>query len=276
MRVLRTARWIGAASLVVGCAAVQAETVWVGAGWEEFTVGGVGSAWSRTFDYSSSSATVFRVVDGGLSGDRFQVTGLGTTSSPAAAGGPVDNNYLAAFVNSAFSRGTYLLSAGTYSIGGTTVLSPFGGGSFAAARADEVGVVTITPGAGWYSFGFANVDSAWNRAFLLNSSGPVAVTIVDGGCSGDEFFLDGLGATSVASFDPGRCVASNFDAALADSSFSRAVFHLPAGSYLITGLVTSSPYGGGALAGVRAEALPSVIFTDGFETGTYNAWSAVR
>jgi len=275
MKVLRTTCWLGAASLVVGCATLYAETLSVGTGWEEFTFGGVGSAWSRTYDYSSSSATVFRVVDAGLSGDQFPVTGLGTTSSPGASAGPVGNDFLAAFIDPAFSRGTYLLPAGTRSIGGTTGLSPFGGGNYAAARADEVGVVTITPGAGWHSFGFAEVDSAWNTAFLLTLSAPGVVTIVDAGCSGDQFFLDGFGATSAAVFELGRCVAGDFDAAMADSSFSRTTLHLSAGAYLITGLVTRSPYGGGVQAGVRAETLPATIFIDGFEDGTANAWTSV-
>ena len=70
------------------------------------------------------------------------------------------------------------------------------------------------------------------------------VTVVDGGFAGDAFgvFANGslLGSTGPAVDTQAVNVGLNFDAALADSRYSRGVFELGAGTYSLTGVLTLS------------------------------------
>lgn len=116
-----------------------ADTLAVGDGWKEFSFGGVGSAWSKTFDFTLVGATLLKVTDAFQSGDRFDVTNfgasLGLTSLPGSVGDQINANYDAAFADSRWSSVSFLLAPGSYSISGTTVLSPFGGGGAAVRLA---------------------------------------------------------------------------------------------------------------------------------------------
>ncbi|MFI3197501.1 MAG: hypothetical protein QX196_04175 [Methylococcaceae bacterium] len=82
--------------------------------------------------------------------------------------------------------------------------------------------------------------------FIFTLSGAADLTVVDGGFAGDQFqvFNNGtaLGFTSVPVNTYPASVVMNFDAALASSNYSSAVFHLGAGSYDITGLLSLSAH----------------------------------
>lgn len=71
-----------------------------------------------------------------------------------------------------------------------------------------------------------------------------ALTVVDAGFAGDRFEVfanaASLGSTSVAINSYPTSIGLDFDAALADSNYSRAVFTLAAGDYLITGRMSLS------------------------------------
>ncbi len=92
------------------------------------------------------------------------------------------------------------------------------------------------------ALGYNNDGSALHFTFTLTD--PANLTVVDGGFAGDQFqvFNNGtaLGYTSVATNSYPTSVGTNFDAALSDTTYSSAVFHLGAGSYNITGLLTVS------------------------------------
>ena len=81
-------------------------------------------------------------------------------------------------------------------------------------------------------------------SFTLSLATSAYVTVLDGGFAGDRFrvFDNGteLGLTSAPGSSYPDSLGLNFDAALADSSWSRAVFLLGAGEHSITGLLTAS------------------------------------
>jgi len=132
--------------------------------------------------------------------------------------------------------------------------------SAAVASATAIDVGTL------YSFGFGNTDSSlvsgagfgsgtnpdttpapapsWD--FTLTSPGQLFVTDLFN--SGDVFeifnFGTSLGETSVAAL--GSDCLSDVTCAINDKNFSSAIYFLAVGTYSITGIVTSSPFGGGA------------------------------
>ncbi len=71
-----------------------------------------------------------------------------------------------------------------------------------------------------------------------------ALTVVDAGFAGDRFEVfanaASLGFTSAAINSYPTSIGLDFDAALADSNYSRTVFTLAAGDYLITGRLSLS------------------------------------
>lgn len=75
------------------------------------------------------------------------------------------------------------------------------------------------------------------------------LTVVDGGFAGDRFAVSAngtlLGLTGAAVDTQDVNVGLDFDAALADSRYSRGVFQLGAGSYTLTGLLAQSATDGG-------------------------------
>ena len=120
--------------------------------WYTFAFGGVGSSFlsgsnatglgtnptsiaapdpAWTFTLPSSGGDLI-VVDGGLSGDRFNLTDFGTsignTSTPTL-GSFCNLDITACRSNPAFSQGMFSLAAGAHAIDGTAITSPFGGGA---------------------------------------------------------------------------------------------------------------------------------------------------
>jgi hypothetical protein len=121
----------------------------VGGGWQEFSFGDVGSAFSpQPWTFHLDTAGLLKVTDAYLSGDRFEVfdfgSSLGLTSLPGSTGDQIGSDYDAAAADSRWSTGFYSLGIGDHSITGTVTLSPYSGGG-AALRADVVPI----PGALW-------------------------------------------------------------------------------------------------------------------------------
>lgn len=123
-------------------------------GWESFTFEEVGSVWSDDFTFTIASDAYFVVTDAFCAGDRFSfsVNGMsaGNTSIPFFDGtcdGPTlttDPDF--AFASPNWSSGELLLGAGSYTVTGTAVDSPFGaGGAFAQLTSTTVGGPPITP-----------------------------------------------------------------------------------------------------------------------------------
>ncbi|MFN3938788.1 MAG: VPLPA-CTERM sorting domain-containing protein [Gemmobacter sp.] len=82
--------------------------------------------------FSLTRAAVLRVVDGFLSGDRFEMfnfgVSLGLTSEPERDAN-CGADLTCALSDARFSQGSFMLAAGDYEITGIVVDSPFGGGA---------------------------------------------------------------------------------------------------------------------------------------------------
>ncbi|MBC7941084.1 MAG: hypothetical protein H7Z19_15230 [Chitinophagaceae bacterium] len=128
-------------------------------------------------------------------------------------------------------------------------------GGLSAAHATTVNVVAGS----WYDF---NVDDflapassplAWidyNDNSLLSFQFTIApgdqgsLTVVDAVTAGEVFpvFANGLAlGTTTFSGSSSVNVGNNYDAALANAAFSRGVYTLAAGSYLVTGVMLATP-----------------------------------
>ena len=97
-------------------------------------------------------------------------------------------------------------------------------------------------GNGWIDF---NDGSPLAFDFTIAAGSIGTLTVVDAGFAGDTFNITNFGAalgttSSVATGTTDGPVVFDFDAALADSSFSRGVFTLGAGSYSISGSLLQS------------------------------------
>lgn len=86
-----------------------------------------------------------------------------------------------------------------------------------------------------------------------------ALTVLDGGFSGDRFLvIDGntvLGRSSLPSASYPDSIGLDFDAALADSRYSRASYVLGAGDHAITGFLIRSAAAEGAVLNATVGAL---------------------
>jgi hypothetical protein len=109
-----------------------------------------------SFDFTLSGSAILRVVDGGFSGDRFQVfdNGLLLDETSVAANSYPDGvglDFDAAFANTNFSRGVFLLGAGNHSI--TGLLSQSALDDTSSTLNATVGAVSLTavplPEAAW-------------------------------------------------------------------------------------------------------------------------------
>jgi hypothetical protein len=138
---MKLANALLAGALALASLGAQATTITVDNAWHSFTFGDVGSSWDQTFDFTISGPTLLKITDAYLSGDQFAVfnfaTLLGNTSIPTSIG--VSNaDYDYTFSNPTWSSASYLLAAGTYSISGTAIASPFGSGGAAIQLAAAV------------------------------------------------------------------------------------------------------------------------------------------
>ncbi len=142
------------------------------------------------------------------------------------------------------------------------------------AHADTI--TPISPDNTWYEFdvtdlaptlGWVDLDNS-PLSFTFTNSSTVALTVVDGGFGGDRYqvFDNGasLGLTSPGTntYDPsGGSYVTDFDAALADSRYSSAIFYLAAGTHVIMGLLSESALADGeplnnSVGGLRLAPVP--------------------
>lgn len=108
--------------------------------------------------------------------------------------------------------------------------------------------------------------TALSFSFTIAAGQIGTLTVVDAGFSGDRFTVTDngslLGVTSVAvSGDSAGASTVDFDAALSNNDFSRAVFTLGAGSHSITGVLSTSLVGdygpiNATLGGVKLSVSP--------------------
>jgi len=123
------------------------------------------------------------------------------------------------------------------------------------ARAD-----TLVIGGGWDPFFFGDVGSSFSTDFTF--TGPADFRVTDAYLDGDQFdiTINGVdqGPTSTPVND-GTTFSNDYDAAFASPLFSHGSYELGPGTYLVTGTVVLSPYGGGGAAAelVAATPLPS-------------------
>lgn len=120
------------------CLPVQALPLPANGAWQEFQFGVAGSPWSTepdgapiSFDFVLLNPTFLQVTDAGLSGDRFAVIvngGARRLTSVPGDGGDISLDFDAAFVDSRWSSGSFLLSGGSYSVTGFAIDSPFDAG----------------------------------------------------------------------------------------------------------------------------------------------------
>ena len=106
----------------------------------------------------------------------------------------------------------------------------------------------------------AGMPLAFTFAIAAGQSG--TLTIVDAAIAGDTFAISNFGSTfattssvPVGSFEASTDVGLDYDAALADPSFSRGVFTLAPGSYRIGGSLLQSV----TLSGVPLEATAGAL-----------------
>lgn len=130
-----------------------------------------------------------------------------------------------------------------------------------AALPAHATTVSLAPDSTWHAFdvsdvlsadqglGWFDINSLTGEALEFTIDVPtgqgIMLTVADAGFAGDRFeiFDNGisLGQTSAVPADgAGADVGLNFDAALANTSFSRGFFFLGAGSHSITGLLSQS------------------------------------
>lgn len=136
-----------------------------------------------------------------------------------------------------------MVSAVAMPVGATTITLA-ADGQWQAFDVDNT--YSISGGLEWIdlqsSAGYNTDGSALD--FKINLQSAAVLTVVDGGFAGDQFkiFDNGLalGYTSVPTNSYPNSVAANFDAALANPSYSSAEFFLSAGQHDITGLLSLS------------------------------------
>jgi len=103
------------------------------------------------------------------------------------------------------------------------------------------------------SFNLGNTDLSWidindgsalSFTFTVDAGYTGKLTVVDAGFSGDRFTvfsgISSLGNSSAAVNSYPNSIGLDFDAALANSNFSRGIYELAAGTYTITGSLLTS------------------------------------
>lgn len=158
---------VAAALLLALCSQAQAATLIADGAWnafdvDELTSASTGLEWidldgnALSFDFTLTESAYLKVVDAGFAGDRFNVydngnlldqTSVAVNTYPASVGLDFDQ----AFANSDYSRGVFLLSAGSHSI--TGLLSQSALDDSSSLINATVGAVSLTavplPAAAW-------------------------------------------------------------------------------------------------------------------------------
>lgn len=120
-----------AAAALLAAPAAHAQTTLTSGSWTYFEFGGVGSgATGQPFTYTSASAFYVTILDGYASGDLFELlvgsTVIGTSTTPTMNANCFDPAMCLA--DGGFSRGTFLLGAGSYDFNVGVLASPYGSG----------------------------------------------------------------------------------------------------------------------------------------------------
>ena len=107
-----------------------------------------------------------------------------------------------------------------------------------------------TVGDGWQRFSFGDQGSGLIPTLEFTASSCTVLTVTDAYATGDQFEIfdnaASLGLTSAPADPPYyETGISDPDAAIASGLFSFVYFNLGAGSHVISGIATSSPWGGG-------------------------------
>jgi hypothetical protein len=128
-----------ALTVLVGVPAAKADIAMPTGVWEVFDFGPAGvtsgywqdlSGSPLTYTFTVVSHAVLTVTDGYFNGDQFDVNinGVNTdTSATSFTGAYEGDNWAAASVNPAFSHSHYSLGAGTYTVTGYAIETPFFG-----------------------------------------------------------------------------------------------------------------------------------------------------
>ncbi len=131
-----------------------------------------------------------------------------------------------------------------------------GGDNGGSQRRPLSPTIALTVGAGWTSFGFAEVGTTAGP-LTFTTTGPSLLKITDAYCAGDRFrvYDNGqlLGETSAARLTACTFTGRTNDPAEADAvwAYSHGAFALPAGAHSITIQTLASPFGpGGAFVRV--------------------------
>ena len=138
---------------VLGGAAQADQTLAVDGGWNVFSWSGSDQVWDSqgAFTYVAASWTSLKVTDGFAQGDQFEVfdfgSSIGMTSVPTSDGANMGSDWDAAFADSRWSSGEFLVAPGSHSITLLTLLNPYGYGD-AALRADPCAAPTVPAPAG--------------------------------------------------------------------------------------------------------------------------------
>lgn len=130
--------------------------------------------------------------------------------------------------------------------------------ALALAGTAQATTVTVVPNGTWFAFDVSDVgsnagDLNWydiSDGSALSFSITIAagqigtLTVVDAGFSGDRFSVTSNGLalanTGAALNSYPNSIGLDFDGALADPKFSRGVYGLSAGTYIVTGALASS------------------------------------
>lgn len=140
-----------AATLAVA-APSQAATVNLVAdsGWSRFAFGDVGTTASRKFSFTLTKNAILSVVDGFFAGDVLEVfanaVSLGQTTAPMSGATNHGMNFDAAFADTNFSSGQFLLGAGTYSISLNVLERSAGSGNHLGAIRLDLAAVPLPAG----------------------------------------------------------------------------------------------------------------------------------
>lgn len=125
----------------------QAAVLVLDGGWQAFTFGGEGSSWSDTFTFTITESALLKVTDAFNAGDQFLVTvDDGSTSTamptsvPTGLGDNIGSDYDTAYADPRWSSLGLELAAGSYTVSGTVLLSPFGAGG-AAIELESLGAI---------------------------------------------------------------------------------------------------------------------------------------
>jgi PEP-CTERM motif len=145
--------------------------------------------------------------------------------------------------------------------GSSHALNLAGDGQWLAFDVDELSAVS--GGLEWIDLGAGG--TSLTLEFSIDAGFFGVLTVVDGGFAGDRFRVfngdTALGETSAAGSSYPDSLGLDFDAALADSRYSRNQFVLAAGTYGITGALVESVTLDGlplnaTVGGVRLEVSP--------------------